>query len=169
MKFPYHQKNPADTSMPQLSMYMHTHMPSHTSHSHAIRRKQPNRHKLTADRKPQPSYRNTKGKAVNTTTSSPQNIVTICYKTREPASTRLHYMHPCPPFGPARLYRGSRDRVRTDESRHKPLYTPPPQSQDGASKTRGGNEADHRGTLRPGRLGHSCVRGPGVRPQGALR
>jgi len=79
VKFPYHQKNLADTSTPQLSMNMHMHMPSHTSHSYAGRRKQPSRHKFTTDQKPQPSYRNTKGKAVNTATSSLQNIVTICY------------------------------------------------------------------------------------------
>jgi len=79
VKFPYRQKNLADTSMPQLSMNMHMHMPSHTSHSYARRCKQPSQHKLAADQKPQPSYCNTKGKVVNTTTSSPQNIVTICY------------------------------------------------------------------------------------------
>ena len=89
MKFPYHQKNLADTSMPQLSMNMHMHMPSHTSHSYAGRCKQPSRHKLAADRKPQPSYRNTKGKAVNTATSSPQNIVTICYSHRLQTTTHV--------------------------------------------------------------------------------
>jgi len=46
---------------------------------------------------------------------------------RDTVSTRLHYMHPCPPAAsPARLYGGSRDRVSTDQSNPNTLYTPPP-------------------------------------------
>ena len=69
--------------------------------------------------------------------------------------------YPCPPFGSAISLLIGQDRVPIETQTDMKFYplTPPPTMYGGTTKMRGGNAADHWGTLQSWPVGHSCTWG----------